>query len=78
MTSEELKRILSAIKAYIDFILDEEHTGVRHISHDTIFQNVVMEIENLVPMNAAMIEDELGFIRQHIYATNQILKENGM
>ena len=78
MTSEELKRILSAIKAYIDFILDEEHTGVRHISHDTIFQNVVMEIENLVPMNMAMIEDELGFIRQHIYATNQILKENGM
>lgn len=78
MTSEELKRILSAIKAYIDFILDEEHTGVRHISHDTILQNVVMEIENLVPMNMAIIEDELGFIRQHIYATNQILKENGI
>ena len=78
MTSEELKVILSAIKAYIDFILDEEQTGVPHISHDTITQNVVMEIENLVPMNMAMIEDELGFIRQHIYATSQILKENGM
>ena len=37
-----------------------------------------MEIENLVPMNMAMIEDELGFIRHHIYATNQILKENGI
>lgn len=78
MTSEELKVILSAIKAYIDFILDEEQTGIPHISHDTITQNVVMEIENLVPMNMAMIEDELGFIRQHIYATSQILKENGM
>lgn len=78
MTSEDLKRILSAIKAYIDFILDEEHTGVRHISHNTITQNIGMEIENLVPMNMAMIEDELGFIRHHIYATNQILKENGI
>ena len=63
---------------YIDLILEEEKTGIRHISHDTIIQNILMEIENIVPMNMAMIEDELIFIRQHIFATHQIMKENNL
>ena len=63
---------------YIDLILEEEKTGIRHISHDTIIQNILMEIENIVPMNMAMIEDELMFIRQHIFATHQIMKENNL
>lgn len=78
MTSEELNLIISGIQAYIDLILEEEKTGIRHINHDTIVQNILMEIENIVPMNMAMIEDELIFIRQHIFATHQIMKENNL
>ena len=78
MTSEELNLITSRIQVYIDLILEEEKTGIRHISHDTIIQNILMEIENIVPMNMAMIEDELVFIRQHIFATHQIMKENNL
>lgn len=78
MTSEDLNLIISRIQVYIDLILEEEKTGIRHISHDTIIQNILMEIENIVPMNMAMIEDELIFIRQHIFATHQIMKENNL
>lgn len=78
MTSEDLNLIISRIQVYIDLILEEEKTGIRHISHDTIIQNILMEIENIVPMNMAMIEDELMFIRQHIFATHQIMKENNL
>lgn len=78
MTSEGLNLIISRIQVYIDLILEEEKTGIRHTSHDTIIQNILMEIENIVPMNMAMIEDELVFIRQHIFATHQIMKENNL